>query len=114
MSEAEEIFLYLTTVGRKSGLPRQIEIWFVQHAERYYVVAERREQAHWVQNIQQAPRVQFSVGRRDDRGAVLPLSAAQARLVADDEPIAVQVRALMDAKYGWSDGLIVELRRIAP
>jgi deazaflavin-dependent oxidoreductase (nitroreductase family) len=112
MSEAEEIFLYLTTVGRKSGLPRQIEIWFVQHAERYYMVAERREQAHWVQNIKHTPQVQFSLGRRGEQTAVLPLSAAQARLVADDEPIAAQVRALMDAKYGWSDGLIVELRKM--
>ncbi len=114
MSDTEEIFLYLTTVGRKSGLPHQIEIWFVQHAERYYVVAERREGADWVKNIQHTLRVQFSVGRRGDQSAILPLSAAEARLVADDEPIAAQVRALMDAKYGWSDGLIVELRRIEP
>lgn len=109
MSDAEEIFLYLTTIGRKSGLPRQIEIWFVQHADCYYLVAEHRERAHWVQNILHTPRVQFSVGSRADQNAVLPLRAAQARLVAHDEPLAAQVRALMDAKYGWSDGLIVEV-----
>ena len=29
-----ERFLYLTTTGRTSGLPRTIEIWFVQRGER--------------------------------------------------------------------------------
>jgi hypothetical protein len=38
-----ERFLYLTTTGHKSGLPRRIEIWFVGHAGRHYLVSERRE-----------------------------------------------------------------------
>ena len=48
-------FLYLTTTGRVSGLPRTIEIWFVEDAGRYYVVAERREEAQWVKNIEHDP-----------------------------------------------------------
>ncbi|PJF36287.1 MAG: hypothetical protein CUN49_06195 [Candidatus Thermofonsia Clade 1 bacterium] len=109
---SDEIFLYLTTIGHKSGLPHQIEIWFVQHGGRYYMVAERREQAHWVQNILRRPQVQFSLGRRNAPTAVLPLAWAQARLVPADEPVAAEVHALMDAKYAWSDGLIVELQPI--
>jgi hypothetical protein len=27
---SNEQFLYLTTTGRKTGLPREIEIWFVE------------------------------------------------------------------------------------
>jgi deazaflavin-dependent oxidoreductase (nitroreductase family) len=98
-------FLYLTTTGRTSGLPRTIEIWFVTHQGRYYVVAERREQAQWVKNLQQDPRVRFRVGRRDQPGVDAP---AMASVVTQAELLAL-VRSSMDHKYGWSDGLVVEI-----
>lgn len=110
-----EHFLYLTTTGRRTGVPRQIEIWFVAHGGRYYMVSERREGSHWVKNIQSQARVLFSVGTRSDRGAGTQPTAAMARTVsADREPeLAARVCALMDEKYGWSDGLIVELTPMA-
>jgi hypothetical protein len=40
--------LYLTTVGRRTGLPREIEIWFVVMCEHLYLFAETREAAGWV------------------------------------------------------------------
>ena len=48
---ASQQFLYLTTIGRKSGLPREIEIWFVEFDGKYFVLAEHGEQADWVKNI---------------------------------------------------------------
>jgi len=101
-----ETFLYLTTRGRVSGLPRTIEIWFVEHAGCYYVVAERREEAQWVKNIQHDPAVRFRIGTRDEAGAD---ALATARVVRETLLIA-EVASRMDAKYGWSDGLIVEIR----
>lgn len=108
-----EHFLYLTTTGRKTGLPRQIEIWFVAHAGRYYMVSERRERSNWVQNILHDPVVTFSIGTRAAQGSVVPPTRALGRIVAPDrEPaLAARVAALMDAKYDWSDGLIVELEQ---
>ncbi|MBD0359100.1 MAG: nitroreductase family deazaflavin-dependent oxidoreductase [Nitrososphaeraceae archaeon] len=44
-------FLYLTTIGWKTGKQHRIEIWFVEYNKRYYLVSERRKHAHWVQNI---------------------------------------------------------------
>jgi deazaflavin-dependent oxidoreductase (nitroreductase family) len=105
-----ETFFYLTTTGRTSGLPRTIEIWFVERTRRYYVVSERREQSHWVKNIEIEPRVRFRIGARDAPvGAAAP---ATARIVLEPN-LAAEVRALMDAKYGWSDGLIVEVTPLA-
>ncbi len=52
-----DTFLYLTTTGRTSGLPRSIEIWFVEHAGRYYIVSERREESGWVKNLRKEPSV---------------------------------------------------------
>lgn len=106
-----ETFLYLTTTGRTTGLPRQIEIWYVALDGRYYMVSERREDSGWVKNLRQTPSVRFSVGTRSNKGSALAETAATARVVsADREPaLAARVHAAMDARYQWSDGLIVEL-----
>jgi deazaflavin-dependent oxidoreductase (nitroreductase family) len=97
------MFLYLTTIGRRTGLPREIEIWFTERDGRYYVIAEHRDRAQWVQNIRAHPQVTVRLGDRR--------FSATARLVdrASEPALAQDVAALSDAKYGWSDGLIVEL-----
>ena len=96
-------YLYLTTTGRRTGLPREIEIWFTEHDGKFYIIAEHRERANWVRNIQAQPRVDVRVGGGQFN--------ATARLVDDErEPdLARTVKALSDAKYGWSDGLITEI-----
>ncbi len=100
---AEPQFLYLTTTGWKSGRPHDIEIWFVAHEGRYYLVSEHREKSHWVQNIRHHPAVTFRVGEQHFQGS--------GRVIDPQvEPeLAAAVSAKMDAKYEWSDGLIVEL-----
>jgi len=96
-------YLYLTTTGRRTGRPREIEIWFTERGGRYYLVAEHRERAQWVKNLMAEPRVAVRVGRR--------AFAAQARVVdAKAEPeLARTVRTLSEKKYGWGNGLVVEL-----
>jgi deazaflavin-dependent oxidoreductase (nitroreductase family) len=100
---AETPYLYLTTTGRRSGRPREIEIWFTGRGGRYYLVAERGEAAQWVRNLRADPRVRVRVGDRSFDG--------RARVVdADAEPdLAADVRARSERKYGWGDGLVVEL-----
>jgi hypothetical protein len=93
-------FLYLRTKGWKTGRQHEIEIWFVDYNGKYYIVSEHRERSHWVKNVLHNPIVSFSVAGREFEGA--------ARAV--NEPgLVAEVSKLMDAKYGWSDGLIVEL-----
>ena len=105
-----ETFLYLTTIGHKSGNPHSIEIWYVEHDGAYYMVSEMRENAHWVQNILNNPQVKFSVGTRDNKNILVAHHPAHGRIItSDNEPHIHQVVcAKMDAKYNWSDGLIVE------
>ena len=107
-----EQFLYLTTTGWKTGEPRQIEIWFVELEGRHYIVSEAREESKWVRNIERDPAVIVSVGTRRDRGSALAPSPAVGRVVraASEPALVAAVAALMDRKYGWSDGLVVELR----
>ena len=100
---SEPTSLYLTTRGRRTGLPREIEIWFTRFEGRYYLVAEHRERAQWVRNLSADPRAGVRVGRRRFR--------ASARVVnARKEPsLAREIRERSTRKYGWGDGLIVEL-----
>lgn len=104
MPEAEPTdFLYLATVGHRSGHPHLIEIWHVELDGRYYVVSERRERSHWVRNVRAQPAVAFMVGRKLRRASARPLDPS-----AEPE-LHARVSALMDARYEWSDGLIVEI-----
>jgi hypothetical protein len=109
-----ESFLYLTTKGRTTGLLRTIEIWFTEHAGRYYLVSEKREQSGWVKNIEQDPEVAFSVGTRGNEQAELVRRAGRARILhpGKEPELCRIVSGLMDKKYGWSNGLIVELAEL--
>ena len=102
-NKQEQQFLYLTTKGWKTGIQHRIEIWFVYYADKYYVVSERKEKAHWVQNIIHDQRVMFTVNSNSFEGT--------ARVVDkhSEAKLAEGVSSLMHTKYGWSDGLIVEL-----
>ena len=96
-----EQYLYLTTRGRNSGQPREIEIWFTHRAPRFYVIAEHPT-AQWVQNLRAHPEVQVRVSGNS--------FAARARVVsAETEPqLHGTVADLSRTKYGWGDGLVVE------
>ena len=59
---ADKKVLYLTTVGRRTGLPREIEIWFVVCREHLYLFAETGEAAGWVKNIRRNPQVAVRIG----------------------------------------------------
>jgi deazaflavin-dependent oxidoreductase (nitroreductase family) len=97
------MFLYLTTTGRRTGLPRDIEIWFTERDGHFYVIAEHRDRAQWVRNIAADSHVRVRVGDRRFEGTARPVDDNR-------EPgLAEAVKALSDAKYGWSDGLIVEI-----
>ena len=99
-------FLYLTTLGWKTGKQHRIEIWFAEHNERYYIISERLEGAHWVQNIKHNPSVSFSINDKVFKG--------NTRIVdREKEPaLSADVSKLMDTKYKWNQGLIVELTPI--
>lgn len=106
----EPPYIYVTTIGRKSGRPHEIEIWFVHHEGAYYLVSEGGEAADWVKNIRANPNVTLRVGTRDADA----VSALARPIDRTEEPaLAAAVAERMERKYQWSDGLIVELKPIA-
>jgi deazaflavin-dependent oxidoreductase (nitroreductase family) len=107
MQESDETaglqYLYLTTTGRITGQPREIEIWFVEFEGKLYILAEHFHDAHWVRNIERNPRVHVRLGTR-------PFDA-NARILnrERDEATWLTAQRLAREKYGWGDGLPVEI-----
>jgi deazaflavin-dependent oxidoreductase (nitroreductase family) len=99
----EPAFLYLTTTGRRSGRPREIEIWFTRREGSYYLIAEHGARAGWVRNLRADPVVRVRVGDDRFRGRARVLDPS-----AEPE-LSAAARALSEAKYGWGDGLVVEI-----
>jgi deazaflavin-dependent oxidoreductase (nitroreductase family) len=88
---------HLQTVGRTSGRPRTIELWFATDGERIYLLAGGRDRAHWVRNLRADPRVRVRIGGRTFGG--------QARVIEGDEGREPLARRLLAAKYQrWSEG----------
>lgn len=100
---AEEQYLYLTTTGRKTGQQREIEIWFIRRGGKFYIFAEHFHKAQWVKNVLQNPSVRVRTGDRE--------STARARVLdpEGDRALWEETQAAAREKYGWGDGLPVEL-----
>jgi deazaflavin-dependent oxidoreductase (nitroreductase family) len=96
-------FLYLITKGRKTTRAHTIEIWFVEYNKKYYVISEHKKASDWVKNIIVDPNVTFKINNKIYKG--------YARIVDKNKEstLANAVSGLMFSKYGWNDGLIVEL-----
>jgi deazaflavin-dependent oxidoreductase (nitroreductase family) len=95
---AAEKYCYLTTTGRKTGRPREIEIWFHMDRQSVYMLAEGRGRANWVRNLIADPSVGVRIGEQSFAGS--------ARIVEDSEEEAMARREL-PGKYqqGYSEDL---------
>ncbi|MBK8029051.1 MAG: nitroreductase family deazaflavin-dependent oxidoreductase [Chloroflexi bacterium] len=97
-------FIYVTTIGRRTGNPHTIEIWYVEHNGAYYICSEGRSNADFVKNIRHNPAVTYGFGGWD-----APHSPATGRIVEETD-LSVVLARLFDARYHWSDGLFVEIK----
>ena len=86
---AAEPFCYLTTTGRVTGNPHEIEIWFVLQGTTAYLMAGDHR-SDWVRNARRQPAVTLRIRDRTFH--------ATARAVTDPEEEA-RVRRLMLEKY---------------
>ena len=100
-------YLYLTTVGRVSGQRREIEIWFVESRGKLYVLAEQFREAQWVKNIERNARVRVRVGDSQFEATARVLDPERDRLRWRT------AQRLSNEKYGWGEGLPVEIVREA-
>ncbi len=57
-----EPYCYLTTTGRRSGRPHEIEIWFTALADSLYLISGGGDRSDWVRNLQAEPAARARVG----------------------------------------------------
>lgn len=94
---ADEDFCYLTTTGRVSGKPHEIEIWFALDGATLYMLAGGRATSDWVKNIQRQPAVQVRIRDR--------IWSGQGRVVDEAAAEATRARQLVGPKYDeWQPG----------
>jgi deazaflavin-dependent oxidoreductase (nitroreductase family) len=91
-------YCYLTTTGRATGEPREIEIWFGLSGTTIYILSQGRDRSNWVRNLMRTPEVRVRIGDRSFDGT--------ARIVDDGDEGAMARRLLLD-KYsaGYSGDL---------
>ncbi len=73
--------LELTVVGRKTGTPRTVKIWFVATQDKIYVSSGRGSDSQWVKNLKQTPTVTCQMGSTRLQGTAAWLEGKQ---VQDD------------------------------
>ena len=92
---ASEDYCYLTTTGRVSGRPHEIEIWFAIKDGTLYLLSGGGDRSDWVRNLHAHPAVTVRIGEHTFAG--------QARIV-DDEKEDMMVRYMLAEKYQeWSE-----------
>ena len=89
-SLADLDYCYLTTIGRRSGEPHRIEIWFALAGGVVYLLSGGGDRSDWVRNLQASPEVVLEIGDEE--------RATTARLVTDREEDSL-ARRLVAEKY---------------
>lgn len=94
---AGEPYAYLTTIGRRTGRPHRIEIWFAVRDRLVYLLAGGRERSDWVRNLQANAHVMVELGDETHAGTARVLQAG----TVEDQ----RARALLVGKYREGDNL---------
>jgi len=91
----DQDYCYLTTTGRVSGRPHEIEIWFGANESTLYLLSGS-EKSDWVRNLLKDSSVSVRIAKHTFSG--------KARVVKDQEE-ELRARYLVAEKYQeWEDG----------
>jgi deazaflavin-dependent oxidoreductase (nitroreductase family) len=65
-----ESLVHLTVLGRKSGKPHTVKIWFATDASKgkVYVTSARGSDAQWVKNLRKNPQATLQIGNTSFKG----------------------------------------------
>jgi deazaflavin-dependent oxidoreductase (nitroreductase family) len=103
---ADEEFCYLTTIGRVTGRPHEIEIWFAlaDSGRTLYLLSGGHNGSDWVKNLHRTPEVTVRIDGKRFSG--------RARFLEDEEEDEL-ARHLLVEKYERDPGSLAAWRRTA-
>ena len=61
-AHASESIVEITTIGRKSGQPRTIPIWFIYEHDRFYIQAGNDGNTSWYRNLKKNSQIGLKIG----------------------------------------------------
>lgn len=97
LSFSGEDYCYLTTMGRVSGHPHEIEIWFGIQGNTLYLLSGSGEESDWVKNLLKEPSVTVRITEHTFAGT--------ARVVRDAQEEDTMARYILAEKYQeWKEG----------
>ena len=102
---AGEAYCYITTIGRVTGKPHTVEIWFGTSSDTIYVLAGSRHDADFVKNAQKQPVVEVRIASTKFAG--------MARIVNDAREDALARKLLLEKYMKASTSDLMEWGRDA-
>ena len=87
---------YLETIGRVSGTPHEIEIWFAADGDTIWMLSGGHDRSDWVRNLRQNPAVRIRIADGWVTGSAEVVSDP-----ARDQRAREQIAAKY---YGWRSG----------
>lgn len=94
----------LTTIGRRTGLPRSVELRLVYLDGRFYASSASIEKKHWCRNLIKNPAVEIKAGGKrfacqarqvtDEKLRAQVLGLSPLRLAKDEDPANDKARRL--------------------
>jgi deazaflavin-dependent oxidoreductase (nitroreductase family) len=91
----QEDYCYLTTRGRVTGKPHEIEIWFVVHENALYLMSGGGTNSDWVKNLLKEPNVSIRIAGQ---------TFAALASILKDTMVESEVRMKMATKYNEMEG----------
>ncbi len=86
----DEDFCYLTTTGRVTGKPHEIEMWFGLEDKTLYMLSGGGDRSDWVKNLRRDPEVEIRIADKFFEG--------RARVIEDAEEDELARRLLVEKK----------------
>jgi deazaflavin-dependent oxidoreductase (nitroreductase family) len=94
-------YCYLTTIGRRTGNPHTIEIWFVVEGGSVLLFADSDSRTDWMLNLRQDPRVKLRLEEME----------VEARAEVVEVGVDAPVRRAVAERYRGSDDSLEEWAR---
>ncbi len=98
-SVSDEKYIYITTIGRRSGNPHTVELWFAASIGKIYLSHEG-PYTDWMKNILKDSQVEFRIGNIKFKG--------KTRIVSEMETFEVGKHALYLKYYGKASQDVID------
>jgi deazaflavin-dependent oxidoreductase (nitroreductase family) len=84
----------ITTVGRSSGRPISLPVWFVRRDDKLYLLPVTGSDSDWYKNLKKTPTIRMAAGQANSTSPATPITS--------QDKVEKVVEAFRD-KYGATD-----------